>query len=252
MTIDFCYCTYRKDLSWICYSMQLLYKHFRGPFRTIVVAEEDCRPTIATWGLPVTYHYIRPWPDGYHHAMYRKLMMDTLSDADILCLLDSDHMLMEPGFYLEDFLDHGKPIVHYRNWDDDPNDHVLAVSREQWAPPTERCLGIPLDRDYMVGPPFVFWRDTFAKVRQRIEEVTGQPLYNVCYSDRPYDYRNFLQHPKRFCDYEALGLYASHFEPDRYALHHFPRGTHWPWRVYWSHGDWSASLQSKLDTLLAA
>ena len=121
MKVDACYCTYKKDLTWICYSMQLLYKHFRGAFGCHVVAEEDCKDVIDTWGLPVTYHYIKPWADGYHHAMYRKLLMDTLSEADLIMLLDSDHILLEP-IYLEDLLADGKPIVHFRDWDDDRND----------------------------------------------------------------------------------------------------------------------------------
>ena len=231
--------------------MQLLYKHFRGAFGCHVVAEEDCKDVIDTWGLPVTYHYIKPWADGYHHAMYRKLLMDTLSEADLIMLLDSDHILLEP-IYLEDLLADGKPIVHFRDWDDDRNDAALAVSRQQWAPPTERCMGIPLDRDYMIRAPFIFWRSTFAGVRQRIEDVTGLPLHDVCYSDIPYDYRNFLQHPKRFCDYQCLGLYAAKFEPNRYNVQHWIPGTHWPFRTYWSHGDLTPFNLAKWDALLAA
>jgi len=252
MKIDACYCTYKKDLMWACYSLQLLRKHLQGEFGIVVVAEEDCKDTIDQWGIPgVTYQYVKPWIDGYHHAMYQKLNMDTRSEADLLMLLDSDHLLMRPTS-IESTLENGKPLVFYRNWDDYPDQPDMRIAREQWGPPTERCLGIPLDHDYMCGPPFNFWRDTFAATRARIEKVTGQPLYDVCYSDLPYDYRNFLNHPKRFCDYEALGLYSVKFEPERYALKHLPRDNDNPFRVYWSHGDWSASLQRKLDDLLSA
>lgn len=251
MTLDVVYSTYWKDLSWICYSMQLLHKHFRAAFGVHVLAEEDCKQVTDTWGLPrTTYHFTKPWKDGYAFAMYQKAIADTYSQADLVLLMDSDHMLMEP-VYLEDLLSHAKPIIRFRDWDEDPNDPALLVGKAQWGPPTARCLGIPLDRDYMVGPPFMFWRDTFAKMRQRVEDVIGLPFHDAVYSDRPYDYKQFLSHPKVFCDYEALGLYAAKFEPERYNLQHHPRGSHWPWRVYWSHGDWTPALRAKLDELLA-
>jgi hypothetical protein len=252
MTLDVVYVTYRKDLAWICYSMQLLHKFFRGAFGVHVMAEEDCKEVTDTWALPrTTYHFTKPWKDGYAFAMYKKTMADQLTEADLIMLMDSDHLLLEP-VYLEDLLDHGKPVIRYRNWDDDPNDPFLAVSKDHWAPPTERTLGIPLDRDYMVGPPFVFWRETFVKVRERVQDVTGLPFHDAVYSDKPYVYTNFLNHPKVYCDYEALGLYAAKFQPERYSLLHHERGTHTPFRVYWSHGDWTPALQQKLDNLLAS
>jgi hypothetical protein len=245
--------TYRKDLSWICYSAQLLHKYFRAAFNTVICAEEDCRDVCSTWGLPrTTYVYTKPWPDGYHFAMYTKATADQYCpDADLIMVLDSDHLLLEAA-RLEDFMDHGKPILHYRNWDDDPNDPVLLESRNQWGPPTERVLGISLDKDYMVGAPFLFWRDTFAEMRDRVEGVLGLPFQDAVYSDTPYDYHQFLSHPKRFCDYEAMGLFAAKFQSERYALIHHEQGIHYPFRIYWSHGDWTAALRSKLDSLLAA
>jgi hypothetical protein len=254
MTVDACYCTYRKDLQWIKYSLNLLLKHFQSPLERVqVVIEENCRDLIRHWQFPdkVIFHFIQPWVDGYHHAMYRKLVMDTLSEADLLMLLDSDHMLMRPTS-LEDVMQDGKPIIYYRHWEDYPDAPDMQIAKAQWGPPTEACMGVPLEVDYMSGPPFLFWRNTFPAVRKRIEEVTGKSLHEVCYSDTPYDYTRFLSHPKRFCDYECLGLYGAKFEPERYVLKHLPRDHNNPFRVYWSHGDWTLSLQNKLDALLAA
>lgn len=252
MTLDFVYASCRKDLIWLCYSLQLLYKHFRGAFGVVVRADEDCQDVIANWGLPlVRYHYVKPWPDTYNFHMYLKATADQYSNADLLALIDSDHLLLEPA-HIEDLLDHGKPIIHYRNWDEDPNDQALIVGKGLWGPPVERTLGIPLDKEYMVAPPLLYWRSTFAAMRARVEKVTGKPFKEVLYSEEPYDYRKFLTHPMKFCDYEALGAYAQAFEPDRYRFEHLPQGFHWPFRVYWSHGDWTASLAAKLDALLTA
>jgi hypothetical protein len=99
--------------------------------------------------------------------MYQKLTGDQCSQADLIMLLDSDHIFLEPA-HLEDFLDHLKPIIRHREWEEDPNDSALVVGKQIWRRPIER---IKLDRVYMIRPAFLFWRDTFpagstARIRQ--------------------------------------------------------------------------------------
>jgi hypothetical protein len=251
MKLGVFYCTYHRDLCWVVYSAQLLFKHLKADFQLTIVAEPDCEKVCSTWGLPsTTYHYVEPWKDGYAFAMYQKSIADTyMQDADLVMLLDSDHILLEPAT-LDQFITGGKPLIHYREWDEDPNDVNLVEGYRQWAPPTERAVGIPLDRDYMRGPPFLFWRDTFSHLRERVQENTGLPFHDVVYSDKPFDYRSFLSHPKTYCDYEALGLYAAKFEPERYHVVHQRNDEHWPFHVFWSHGDWTQAIRDRLDNLL--
>lgn len=250
MKVEVVYTSYRRDLTWLYYSLRLLYRYFKADdWHVTVRLNEDCRALVGHWEVPVTWVFVEPWKDTYNFHMYLKSISDTHTEADLLILLDSDHMLLEP-MTLDFLLEDGKPIVRYRDWDEDPNNSDLQVGRRIWGPPVERTLGVPLDREYMVGPPFVYWRDTFGHMRNRVEEFTGLPFYDVLYSDRVYDYRNFLNHPMRFCDYEALGLYATHFEPGRYALKHHPIGTTWPIRVFWSH-DWSYKAKQVLEEALA-
>ena len=245
------YVTYKKDLCWIVYSLQLLTKYLKGNYRIVVRAEPDCEEILRTWGVPVTYHYVKPWPDGYAFAMYQKATADLYCESDLVMLLDSDHILTRECS-VGDFLHDGNPILRYRRWDEDPNDASLTEGYRQWAAPTERTIGIPLDYDYMLGPPFLFWRDTFQAMRNRVEDVTGFSFNDAVYSATPYNYQNFLRHPKVFCDYEALGLYAAHFEPKRYhLLRSKPSDPNWPFRVYWSHG-WNQSIANEVDALLRA
>lgn len=252
MKLDVFYCSYKKDLSWLVYSVQLLQKHLKADFRVHLVLEPDCEEICSKWGLPsATYYYRVPWRDGYMWSMYTKTLADTYAtDSDLIMVLDSDHLLLEPA-RLEQFMDGNKPVIRWKSWNEDPHDGSLTEGYRQWAPPTERLLGIPLDRDYMRGPPFLFWRETFKAMRNRIEDVTGLPFHDAVYSDQPYDYRSFLSHQKTHCDYECLGLFASKFQPELYSLVHQPPDEHWPFRVFWSHGDWGPDLQAYFDKLLA-
>jgi hypothetical protein len=239
--------SHRKDLTWLYLNLRLLLKNWQTPGDIIVRLEEDCRGDIANWNLGprVLYRYVRPWADGYTFQMYQKMISDDYSPADILVLCDSDLMLLGPSS-LETLMHDGKPIIEYCHWSQgDP------VAERMWRGPTSRVMGVDLDRDYMVQAPFVFWRDTFSKTRQRIVDISGQGFYEAVYSDVPFRAANFLNHPVKFADYEALNLYAVKFQGDRYFLRsNNERPLNWPWRLYWSHGDWSPEVEKFLVSRL--
>jgi hypothetical protein len=233
--ISILYVSYRQDLVWLVYSLQLLFKFLRGEFQVVVRLDENCRDVVQTWRLPVRYVFLnRVWPDGYTHAMYQKMISDDYIDwdTDIIWMLDSDHILMREA-RLEDFFYGGKPIVHYAEWDELPPDY-RRVAQAKWKAPTQRALGLELDREYMIIPPMAFYPDTLRTVRQRITALNSKSLIDLAYSDVPFRAENFLSHPMTICDYETLGLYAAKFEADRYAIRHVPK--EWPFKVYWSHG----------------
>jgi hypothetical protein len=246
-TCDIVIVSHRKDLTWLYLNLRLLLKNWRTPGNIVVRLEEDCRDDIANWrlGPRVIYRYVRPWADGYTFQMYQKMISDDFSPAEILVLCDSDLMLLAPAS-LDTVMHEGKPIVEYCHWSSsDP------ISERMWRATTSRVMGIDLDRDYMVQAPFLFWRDTFSKTRQRIVEVTGQGFYEAIHSTVPFNYQNFLSHPVTFADYEALNLYAVKFETERYFLRsNAERPLDWPWRLYWSHGDWSPEVERFLTSKL--
>lgn len=239
--------SHRKDLTWLYLNLRLLLKNWQTPGSIIVRLEEDCRQDIANWNLGprVIYRYVRPWPDGYTFQMYQKMISDDFSAADLLVLCDSDLMLLEPAS-LELLMQDGKPIVEYCEW-------ALGdkIAERMWRRATSIVMGIDLDRDYMVQAPFCFWRDTFSRTRQRIVEVTGQGFYETVYSDTPFSAANFLNHPMKFADYEALNLCAVRLQPERYFLRvNTERPPNWPFRLYWSHGDWSPEVEAFLTSKL--
>jgi hypothetical protein len=240
--------SYLPDLQWLLYNLQFLCKNWKEPdSRFIVRLEPNCREHVERWAPNprIIYHYVEPWPDGYHFHMFQKMVADAYTDAELIILLDSDVMLLRPAS-LDDLLSpEGKPLIYYLNWADaDP------VALAKWRGPTSQLLGIDLDGDYMVTVPFTYWRETFGLTRDRIAEVTGKPFKDAVYSELPFNYRNFLVHPMIYADYEALGLYAAKFQPDRYEVRPRPSGKDWPFSLYWSHTPFD-TVRAELDQLLA-
>jgi hypothetical protein len=234
MRADIVIASYKKDLRWLWFNLQFLAKNWQEPeSRIIVRLDRDCAEIIAGWSPRVTdgvqFIYVDPWPDGYHFHMYLKMTADQYTDADLIICLDSDVMLLEPAS-LHDLMEGGKPVIYYLDWV-----AAEANAEKKWRAGTSRIMGMDLDRDYMVYTPFTFWRSTFMRTRARIEKVTGKPFKEAVYSERPYDYAMFLNHPMIYADYEALCLFANKHEPDWYVVKPRPSKT-WPFRLYWSHG----------------
>jgi hypothetical protein len=177
--------------------------------------------------------------------MYQKLVADLHTDAELIILVDSDLMLFEP-LYLNDIIVNGKIPIYYLPWEES------REAEKVWRAPTSRLMGLDLHADLMTGSPFPFWRSTFGKVREHIETVNKMSYGEAVYSTTPFTTSGFHAHPMRWSDYEAMNLYASTHEPDRYMLRNQHDRPHpWPWRLYWSRGDWSANLQNEFDRRLA-
>jgi hypothetical protein len=244
-TCDIITISCRRDLHWLYYAVRLLLKYWQHDSRLIIRLDQDCRDTVETWNLGerVVYLYLTdPWPDGYTYQMYLKMISDEVSDADLLLLNDSDLMLLEPAS-LDTLMVDGKPIVEYGDWS--------PVAERMWRGSTARVMGIDLPHDYMVGAPFLFWRDIFPKTRNRIAKTTGRSFRDAIYSAAPFSPGNFLNHPVTFSEHEALNLYAATFEPERYCIRsNAERPAKWPWKLFWSHGDWSPELERFLASKL--
>jgi uncharacterized protein DUF6492 len=247
MRADIVIASYKKDLVWLAYCLQFLSKNWREKdSKFIVRLDQDCRDIVEAWpnvDLRVKFLYVKPWPDGYHFQQYLKMTSDLVSNAEVIICVDSDVICWNPAS-LSDLFEDGLPAIYYLDWGEaDP------VSYMKWRASTSQIMGTDLDHDYLVAVPFTFWRDTFALTRKRIMEVSGKSFEETVYSDRPYDYRNFLSHPMLYSDYNALSLYAAKYQPSRYTVRPRPSFKNWPFRLYWSHG-YNAGIGQELDARL--
>lgn len=237
--------SHRPDLPWLKYSLQLILKYWSPTPKVIVRLDEDCRGVVEQWSLPVEFYYVKPWPDGYTFQMYTKMTADDFTQAELIILWDSDVMLMGPAnlgwMYWDD-----RPIIEYQEWGE-----AATNSEKIWRGPTSVMMGLDLNREYMCGVPFIYWRETFSKCRNQIARTHRRSFYDCIYSAVPFSASTFMTHPMKLADFEALGLTAATFEPDRYIFrHNRDRPKDWPFKLYWSHGGLTPEIQAELDAAL--
>lgn len=242
--------SYRGDLHWLSYCLRFLQRYWKEPGTPIfVVLERDCKDVVSEWKVQnVLFRFVEPWPDGYHRHMYLKLTWDYVigEEFDLVVMIDSDLMLTAPCF-LSDLFSDGKPVIDWLPWEES------REAEQAWRACTSRAMGMDLDRDYMVSAPFVFWRQTIPLTRLHIEKVTRCPFEKFMYSTVPFKTANFARHPMQLADYEAMALHAAKMEPHRYVLRNcHNRPVPWPWRLYWSRGDWSSALQAEFEQRLTS
>lgn len=229
--------TFKSDLEWLYFGLSSFQRNWNYlPTEIVVVAEPDCEPEISRWKFTqVRTVYVRPWPDGYCHAMAMKMCADHfLPEVDLILLFDSD-MVLTKQTSLHHLLVKGMPVLYYDDWHSDLDPMTRVVSKKVWAPAVYRSTGRTLDVDWMVNPLWLFWWSTFAGARGLIEHHTGLPFLQAVYSGHQYDWQAFMNHPVTFCDMQTLGLYANEFEPHLYNIKKRTADMSSPITQYWSH-----------------
>lgn len=247
MRADIVMVSCKRDLPWLHYSVRLILKYWTPRPRIIVRLDEDCREALVeTWAEDIEVYYVKPWPDGYTFQMYTKMTADDFTDAELIILWDSDVMLTGPA-NLGWICWEGKPIIEYQEWSE-----VQSVSEKIWRGPTSLMMGMDLDREYMCGVPFIYWRETFAKCRYQIARTHRRSFFDCIYSNQPFSPQTFMTHPMKLADFEALGLCAAKLEPDRYTFrHNRDRPRDWPFELFWSHGGLTDATRTSLNALLS-
>jgi hypothetical protein len=166
-SVSLFYKTWQQDLKLLQYSLRSVKKHWKEP-RTkdvIVVADASCHEDLERYNFLgefswVKWRYVNPWNDGYVHQMFVKANMDEFTDSELGLLIDSDSVF-QCDTSLADFTKNGKPVIHYQPYAEKPGD-----GSEIWIKPTTRCLDLPMEHDFMVQGPFLYWTATFLNMRR--------------------------------------------------------------------------------------
>jgi hypothetical protein len=247
--------TWWNDLSFLSYSLRFLERNWREPdSQIIVLADSNCQSVIDTWGFSrkwFQFYYVDPWPDGNQFQGYLTLLYDHFSDADLFAVIDSDCMLFRP-LQLSDCLVDGKPVIHYEPRMGKLTGADRVVAHRLWFPIMKHWVGEEPQADYMFAFPFIYRADTIQAVRRLITRKTGKGLLESLYSDVPFDWSRFPDHPFKFCEHNVLSFYAQVHQKE---LYHF-RGistisdeerAQWPVKQYHSWTQWSEATRAELE-----
>jgi hypothetical protein len=244
----------RDQMHWLCYCLQFMQKNWQcwSATEVVVKLDSDCEDIVKDWGFKgVSYVFEEPWKDRYMHALWSKACADDYTHNDPIMLLDCDTFLDQPAG-LKDYLMDGKLALQYLPWDIE-RDAGREVAYKLWPRVFLESTGLELPCDYMVSRPWIFWRSTFAGARSLIETHKGLPFKEAVYSEVEFDWRNYPEHPFRFCDLEALGYFAAIHETERYWVtnyhDHLVRDC---FKDMWSHTPFTSALRKRLDEQLAS
>jgi hypothetical protein len=211
--------TFRDDLPLARVALELLGLNWVGERPEVVLMlDEDCRELVKDWDFPslqIRYEFVKPWHDGYCHAMAMKACADLFMPNDPIFLLDSDTMLSSESGRAK-LMPKGLPVLIYQKWDD--RDRVNSVAQAVWGPAIARSLGIRLSADWMVHPERLYWRSTFQMARELVAHHCRLPFLKAVESLDPYDWERFPSHQMTLCENEMLPMLGAMFEAQLYDI----------------------------------
>ena len=234
-TCDLFIRSYWKDIGWLRYCLESIAAYCQGFRQVIVVAPEASRLRMERAGLWPGARFLwgRDYADDYLGQQATKLMADLVTDAELICHVDSDcvfNVRTTPG----DLMREGRPMIARRS--------IAALGgRSPWRAPTETFLGWSVSHDYMHHPPFLYPRWLHAEVRDHAAVIHG------------VDIETYLAaQPRRgFSEFNVLGALAweRHREDfawvDAEASPPVPRC-----RWYWSWGGIDGAIRSEIEQIL--
>lgn len=242
--------TWPNDLKWLRYCLDFLAKNWQErETEIVIVADRDCRSAFQGYQMQQRERLvlINPWPDGYSHAMWVKANADNYTNCELILFMDSDVMLVEPAI-TETFLDDGKPILLYQPYDK----FMLKHPNAPWKRIVDRLMGVKVP-NYHTFLPFMCWADTLRKTRAYITRKHRWAAESIAYSDKPFDFTQFNDHPITWADHETIGAFAHMMEAERYSFLEFEetrRVAPWHTEQFHSWTQWGKDTEAKLKKML--
>lgn len=228
--------SYWRDLPWLELCLAAIERHARG-FGEVVVAvprKSEAwlrrRPALPPW---VRLELVPDHADDYLGQQVTKLLSDELTDAELVCHVDSDCIFARPTTP-EDLLDASeRPIIATRPY--------AALDRHwPWRGPTEAALGWSVELDFMQRPPFVYPRWLYGALRAHVAAVHGQGI-EAYVTSRP---------PRGFSEFNALGALAHARHRESFCFADAVELGEGACRWYWSWGGLDERTRREIEGLL--
>lgn len=230
--------SYWRDFDWLTLCLRAIERHCVGFAEVILVIPRSSEPWLRRHPeLPSTVRLelCPDYDDDYLGQQVSKLHADELSEAALICHVDSDcifRRLTTP----DDLAPGGKPRIYARP--------VHELPRHwPWLAPTEGLLGWRPTHDFLQCPPFTFPRWLYRELRDWTLETKGVSLADWVVS-RP---------PRGFSEFNALAAYAYEHHREQFVwtravdIGEAERCCQW----YWSWGGLDAALRREIEDLIS-
>lgn len=233
--VDIVIRTYSKDLEWLKYSLQSIYKFCSGFRNIIIIIPEKQKHLLDALNLTQEKIFTCPdYKDDYLGQQITKICADQYSDADYIMFGDSDTLITQPL----------KPEYLFR--EDKPI--ILKTSYEKigntvpWKSVTQKALGFDVQFEFMRRHPFLYRSDTLKEFRAYMKQLHGKEVG---------EYIN-KQPDRAFSEFNAIGAFADKFEHDKYYFQDTETEPLPPLyvRQFWSWGGITNEVLEELNNIL--
>lgn len=244
--------SFALDQPWLHQCLRSVNRYARG-FAGVHVVYPDrddsvMRPTVEHFG-GVAHPYSEPLPPlGHLSQNAAKCRADVwtgnpperlahLGIHSHVTHLDSD-CILTGDLFPEMLLDGERSRLIRRRWAD-------ADAAQKWKEPTDRALGWSTEWETMAGVPLTFHVKTYAAMRHYMRQLHGRPFQDYVLAQKP-------TWPSGFCEFNALGNFASKFHPELYHWVTIPNEPppRYPIRQLWSHCGVTEDYQRWIDEVL--
>lgn len=206
--------SYRRDYEWCVYALRSIQKRCRGFTEVVVLVTSQDEPLFKRLelyrtadGAPVR---VASYPGRPQRPMIECMVQLCYSDkfcpdADLILHDDSDCVFtrdVTPETYMHD----GKPDMLVRTFESLRGQPPMC-----WKEPASKALGVDATHETMARHPGVFWRETYASMRDRVEAIHPEGFYQ-------YATRFPNKFPWGFVEFPTIGLWAMLDHPDRYNI----------------------------------
>lgn len=243
-TTEVLYVTFARDMDFLKYSLRS-YQKFCTGFAGVTVAVPESERGLYNWVTNAKVVYFKETPGkGMLHQMLIKCRADEICPhVDCVLHLDADTLFWRKCTPA-DFFYNGLPILVRERYAE-----LRNPNRLNWQKAVQDAIGLKPEYETMVRQGAVHWKETYARLREKVELYVGMPFDNYVLSCRN-------EWPQSWAEYPALGAIAiAHFR-GRYEMRDYdwkqdaikaglPDGTQFQYLYFrdrdpiaetWSHG----------------
>lgn len=185
--------SYKKDFEWLKFCLMSLRKHVKGFDDVVIVVPPSDVEECVSFAEDFRVVGKEEYGCGYLFQQMIKVNAHSFTHCDFIHYVDSDcifHIETTPEHYMED----GKPWMYKTRYGN-------LEGAEVWRGVTSKAIGFDVEWEYMRRHGMTYHRSTLEHIQSRFPNIN--------------DY--IMSQPARhFSEFNFMGAFAEHFEPDNY------------------------------------